>query len=126
MLMIGYPESDIASLYQYSHKDTTEFAGAAFSGFSVLPVFTAALYGAGLAGLTADPDQALSVVSHLEVNAPGEDTPSGEATSGKTKVKPKAESKSKAKVEAIPTTVTCNELAGSSSTSPHDSSSDGD
>ena len=115
MLMIGFPETNLAYLYEHSHKDTTEFAGAAFSGFSVIPVFTAALYGAGLAGLTGDPDQELSIVSHPEVNTRDVPALDFDVGSGQQSAKPNGKNASKAKAKAK--VVTCDDLVGSSCSS---------
>jgi hypothetical protein len=123
MLMIGYPESNAGLLHQHTHKETTDFAGAAFSGFAVVPVFTAALFGAGLAGLTGDPDQELSTVSHPEVHqSAGESSSGGPGTSKPSRARTKA--KTAPKPELVPKAVTCDDLAGSSSHG--DSSSDED
>ena len=59
MLFMGWPRARIEQLYPYSHNQLSRFAGAAFNGFSLIPVFSTAIFGAGLAGLTGEAEQDL-------------------------------------------------------------------
>jgi hypothetical protein len=60
MLMIGWPKEEINKIMKYTSSSLVTFAGAAFSGFAIVPVVTAAIYAAGRAGVTSDPDLELS------------------------------------------------------------------
>ena len=60
MMMIGWPKACLKELMPYESATLGEFAGAAFSGFALLPVVQSALYAAGKCGLTRNPEQELS------------------------------------------------------------------
>ena len=59
MLFVGWPRERLAELLPMEGPMLRQFAGAAFSGFAVLPILTVSLYGAGKCGLTGDPAQEL-------------------------------------------------------------------
>jgi len=59
MLFVGWPRERLSELIPMHGKKLVGFAGAAFSGFSLLPVIASALYGAGKLGITGDPAQEL-------------------------------------------------------------------
>ena len=88
--MVGWPKACLNELMKYESATLNEFAGAAFSGFAVLPVVQCALYAAGKCGLTRDPEQMLSSPHHrllaeflpkVEGKGSGEDSNDGEASS---------------------------------------------
>ena len=59
MLFIGWPRQRLSEILQIGNSTLTECAGGAFSGFSLLPILSIALYGAGKIGVTGDAEQVL-------------------------------------------------------------------
>ena len=57
MLLQGWPKDRLHELYSFSSSEMTLLGGHAFSGFSILGMLTATLYGAYTVGITGDPDQ---------------------------------------------------------------------
>ena len=115
MLLMGWPRARLEELLEYKHTDLTKFAGAAFNGFSCVSIFSAAIYGAGLAGVTGETDQDLctTYTEELALEIISDSNPPSKA---KKRVAPQPKAASAAKPRAL----------AKAPSSPHASSSSSD
>ena len=95
MFMIGWPRARQDELLPYDYDQLAALAGGAFNGFSILPVVSALIYGAHMAGLNGNDDIELSGVdkaklSKVQNRQAVKKEEAVDATKGKTKAKAKA------------------------------------
>ena len=83
MLFVGWPSERLAELTKCKSSEMTAFAGAAFSGFALLPVFAAALFGAGKLGINGEPEQEMKESTEEAAELAGAN---GKPTDGKTSI----------------------------------------
>ena len=113
MLFMGWPRARVEQLYPYSHSSLSRFAGAAFNGFSLIPVFSTAIFGAGLARLTGDVEQDLCTSNTEEFVLA--------RLGGPLEPKKKGKAKAKGKAKDDPTKSVSNASASNAEIPPADS-----